>query len=97
MKIELKNSHIMVLAIQRKEDEKQLNSGFIIPDEILEDEQVSQGTVIESCVDGYIKGDVVFFHKVTPVDVKMRLDKDSELKDYFFIKESDVICKIIDV
>lgn len=96
MKIELHNGYIMVEEIKRTATEQTLNSGFIIPEQQLEDEQTSQGRVVESCVDEYKIGDVLFFHKMLPIDVSLRLSSDSELKPYFFLQQEDVICKIID-
>lgn len=96
MKVELYNGNIMVEAIQRKRQETTNSVGIIIPDEVLEDEQVAQGIVIESSSEQFKKGDILFFHKVLPVDVNMKLSADEELKNYFFIKDIDVICKIID-
>lgn len=92
--VELKNGYIMVREIVRTEEEQAIGSGFILPKEVLEDEQVSQGTVVESFSEGYGKGDVVFFHKVTPVDISMKYGEDKRNQTYWFIKQEDVICKI---
>ena len=89
------NGHIMVKEIKRKKDEETTESGLFIPEEVLDDEQVSQGFVVRSSVSGYEQGDVVLFHKMMPVDVNMKLDNDKGLETYFFIKESDVICRIV--
>jgi|TARA_R100000501_G_C2624764_1_gene118078 co-chaperonin GroES (HSP10) len=91
MKIELDNNNIMVEEIEVKED---TSSDFIIPKETLDEEQVAQGTVIESCTDKYKKDDVVLFHKVIPVDVNLKYNS-NELKSYWFVPKKDIICKII--
>ena len=92
--ITLKNGNIMVKELKRKEDELSNDLGLYIPEQTLEDEQVAQGTVVRSNLEEYKIGDVLLFHKVMPVDVNMKLDKDKGLEKYFFIKESDVICMI---
>lgn len=92
-KISLMNSNIMVKATER-EDETENKSGLIIPKETLEDEQVAQGVVIRSNSESVKIGDLLLFHKVMPVDVNMKIDKDEKLETYFFILEKDIICKI---
>lgn len=95
MKVELKNENIMVLALEKKEEEKQTASGLIIPEHVIEEDQVAQGIVIESSNPEYKPKDIVFFHKVLPVDAQMKYRSD-ELETFWFIKASDIICKIID-
>ena len=92
-KISLMNGNIMVKAIER-EDEEENKSVLIIPKETLEDEQVAQGVVIRSDSENVKVGDTLLFHKVMPVDVNMKIDKDEKLETYFFILEKDIICKI---
>ena len=83
----------MVKEIKRKREEE-TSHGIYIPEETLDDEQVSQGTVVRSNSEEYEDGCTVLFHKVMPVDVNMKFDGDDKLETYFFIKENDVICKI---
>lgn len=94
MKINLKNGHVMVKEIVRKKDEEVTASGIILPEEMLEEEQVSQGKVIRTQSEEYPIGSTVLFHKTLPVDVNMKIDDDKELTTYFFINERDVICSI---
>lgn len=94
MKINLKNNHVMVKEIIRKEDEKLTASGIFIPEETLEDEQVSQGRVVRSDMEDYPIGSTVLFHKTLPVDVNLKIDDDKELTTYFFIRDKDIICSI---
>ncbi len=95
MKVQLKNNNIMVFALDRKESEKTTQSGLIIPEETLQEDQVAQGIVIESNDKEYEPKDVVFFHKVLPIDAQLKY-RGSELETFWFIKASDVICKIIE-
>ena len=90
--IALKNNHLMVREIERKEEQRTGVAGLIIPEEILEEEQVSVGEIIESSSEEYTVGDSVMFHKVIPVDIKMKYGGDKELRTYWFVKEADVIC-----
>lgn len=94
MRVELKNGHIMVLALDRKEEQQVTSTGLIIPEQTLEDDQVAQGIVIESDNPEYQKDDIVFFHKVLPVDAQMKYRSD-KLETYWFIKADDIICKVI--
>ena len=94
-KVELKNGHIMVREVIRTEEETKTSIGIIIPQEVLDDEQVSQGEIIESSVEEYKIGENVIFHKVIPVDINMKYGGDKELRTYWFVKEKDIICKII--
>lgn len=94
MKINLKNGHIMVKEIVRKEEEKTTASGIFIPEETLEEEQVSQGKVVRTNSDEYPLGSTVLFHKTLPVDINLKIDEDKELSIYFFINERDIICSI---
>lgn len=94
MKIELFNDNIMVKELKRTEGETVSESGLYVPEQNLEDEQVSQGTVINSNSPTVNIGDVLMFHKVMPVDVNIKLDGDAVLENYFFIKEGDIICRI---
>ena len=94
MKIELLNSNILVKAIKREEKDSVGATGVYIPTEDLEDEQVSQGSVVQDALD-FKKGDIVLFHKTLPIDLNIRLEGDEELTNYFFIKMDDIICKII--
>ena len=90
----LKNGNIMVRELKRKEEDEVSSGGLYIPEQSLDDEQVSQGTVVRSDSKEYSIGDVLLFHKVMPVDVNMKIDDDKGLEKYFFIQERDVICKI---
>jgi co-chaperonin GroES (HSP10) len=97
MNITLKNNYLMVKELVRDEKEQENSSGFIIPKETLDEEQVSQGIVVsyqKSDEDEYSKGDIVLFHRVMPVDINIKLDGDTELQSYFFVKASDIICKL---
>lgn len=94
MKINLKNGHVMVKEIVRKEEEKVTASGLFIPEVTLEEEQVSQGKVIRSNSDEYPVGSTLLFHKTLPVDVNLKIDDDKELTTYFFINEKDIICSL---
>lgn len=93
MLIELDNGYIMVKEIKRSDNESQDSSGIIFNDQNLDDEQVSQGTIIQDA-GKYKAGDTILFHKVIPVDVHMKLEGDERLENYYFIKSTDVICKI---
>jgi|GEM_PF-6837365 len=92
-KITLFNKNIMVKEIVRENDNESFE-GLIIPKESMEDEQVSQGIVVRTNSENIAIGDVLMFHRVMPVDINMRLEDDKEMSTYFFIKESDIICKI---
>lgn len=92
MIINLRNGNILVKVQERKSESQLTQSGIYIPEEVLEEEQVSQGIIIQSQTDGYDKGDGILFHKVIPVDVNLKLDGDVKLEQYFFISEKDVIC-----
>ena len=92
--ITLYNGNIMVKEHILTQEEKSSASGLYIPDEVLEDEQVAQGEVVNSNSENFAIGDLLLFHKVMPVDVNMKLDGDKGLSKYFFIKEQDIICKI---
>lgn len=93
MNIELFNGNILVKELKREDKDSVGASGVFIPTEDLEDEQVSQGTVIRFS-EGFNVGDRIMFHKTMPVDVHMKLDEDTELTNYFFINKQDVICRI---
>ena len=101
MRIKLYNQNVLVKAIKREEKDSVGATGIYIPTEDLEDEQVSQGVVVQDAsVDSgghprFFKGDVLLFHKTLPVDVNIKLEGDSELQNYFFIQLKDIICKII--
>ena len=94
MKINLKNNHIMVKEIIRKDEERITAYGIFIPEENLEDEQVSQGRVVRSDILEYPVSSVVLFHKTLPIDVNLKIDDDKELTTYFFIRDKDIICSI---
>ena len=101
MNIELFNKNILVKAIKREEKDSVGESGVYIPIEDLEDEQVSQGIVVQdvSTIDDngrdyFKKGDKVLFHKTLPVDINLKLEGDTELQNYFFIQLKDIICRI---
>lgn len=91
----LYNDNIMVKELPRSEEDEINAAGLYIPKQALDDEQVAQGVIARVSIAGYSKGDVVLFHKVMPVDFNVKLEGDTELTRYFFIKESDIICKII--
>ena len=93
--VELKNGYIMIKAIERKENESVTSSGLILPETMMEDDQVSQGVVIRSCVDEYKEGEVLFFHKTLPIDALIKFGDDTATSEYLFIKAEDVICKVI--
>jgi len=93
-KITLFNQNIMVKEIIRQDEDTGTQNGLIIPKENLEDEQVSQGTVIQSNTKDITVGDVLLFHRVMPVDVHLKLEGDKELEQYYFIQEKDIICKV---
>lgn len=93
--IVLKNGNIMVKEIKREKEDDVNKLGLYIPESMLEDEQVSQGKVVASNINDYELGDILLFHKVMPVDVNIKMDWDEGLERYFFIKENDVICKIM--
>lgn len=94
MKINLKNNHIMVKEITRKKEEVVTSTGIFIPEETLEEEQVSQGKVVRSDSDEFPIGVTVLFHKTLPVDINMKIDDDVDLQIYFFIHTKDIICSI---
>lgn len=93
MKIELDNDNIMVEEIEVSKEDTESSIGLEVSEETLNEDQVAQGKVIESCVEKYKKDDVIMFHKVIPVDVHMKYNTD-DLKTYWFIDKKDVICKI---
>ena len=93
--VELKNGYIMVKAIERKEDETITGSGLILPEQVLEEDQVSQGHVIRSSVEEYKEGDILFFHKTLPIDAIIKFGDDTSPTEYVFLKADDVICKVI--
>lgn len=93
--VELKNGYIMMKAIERKEDESVTASGLILPEAMMEDDQVSQGTVIRSSVDEYKEGEILFFHKTLPIDALIKFGDDTATTEYLFIKGEDVICKVL--
>ena len=92
--IELYNGNILVKTVKRDEKDSVGESGVYLPVEDLEDEQVSQGIVMQT-TQTFSKGDKLLFHKTMPVDVNMKLEGDTELQNYFFINIKDVICRII--
>lgn len=94
MEIKLYNGNIMVKELKRTDEETKSDHGLYIPEQSLEDEQVSQGTVVRSDSEGVSIGDTLMFHKVMPVDINMKMEGDIKLESYFFIKEQDIICKI---
>ncbi len=95
-KIYPENNHIMVKEVIRTEAESVDANGFYIPKESLDDEQVAVGVVVESESDKYPKGLEVLFHKVLPVDFHMKLDGDAEMTTYYFSKQSDIICRLVE-
>ena len=95
--VELKNGYIMIKAIERKENESVTSSGLILPESMMEDDQVSQGHVIRTSVEEYKEGDVLFFHKTLPIDALIRFGDDTATTEYLFIKGEDVICKVITI
>lgn len=86
----------MVKAIEKKVEEENKN-GIIIPKELmaneLEDEQVASGVVMASATEEYEQGDVLFFHKVLPVDVNMKYDGNN-MEKFWFIHPNDIIFKV---
>jgi len=84
----------MVMALDNKEEEKTTKGGLVIPEHTIEEDQVAQGLVIESSNPEYKPKDIVFFHKVLPIDAQMKY-RGSELETFWFIKSTDIICKII--
>lgn len=93
MQIELSNDYIMVRSMERKNAERKTASGLIISESTIEDEQVASGEVVQSDNDKYKPGDVLFFHKVLPIDVSMKYGE--ELETFWFISPKDVIFKLI--
>lgn len=83
--MQLFNDYIMVRAI--KEEEKETKSGLIILDNI-DDDQTSQGIVLESSSSDFNKDDKVLFHRVIPIEG--RLDNDQ----VWFLKTKDIIAKL---
>lgn len=95
MKYELKNSTIMVRELVQAEDEKIVAGGLILPKEIIEEDQVASGTVVQSSTEDYKAGDVLLFHKVLPVNARLKLDGSDKFEEFFFVHERDVICRMI--
>ena len=93
MQIQLHNSNILIKALKREEKDSIGATGVYIPIEDLEDEQVSQGVVVQDA-EGFVKGDIVLFHKTLPIDINLILEGDTELTNYFFISFKDIICQI---
>lgn len=83
----------MVRSIERKQEELRKESGLFIPETEIEDEQVASGQVVSSSSAEYIKGDVIFFHKVLPVDVNMKYES-KEMEKFWFISPKDIIFKV---
>lgn len=92
MKLIPKNNQLLVKSMERKEEGTITDTGLIIPEQTLEDDQVAQGKVIESAHPDYVTGDVVLFHKVIPVDVHLKVDK--EIEEFWFVPANDIICII---
>ena len=93
MTIELKNGNIMVRELVVTDEEKTLDFGIILPKEIIEEDQVAQGTVVQAAVAGYSSGDIVLFHKTLPVNARLKIEGSDKFEEFFFVKEEDVICK----
>jgi len=85
----MKNNYLMVKSI--KSEEQSTKEGIILPDSILEDDQVAQGEVLEGNEE-YKKGDKILFHKIIPVDAQIIYK--GENQKVWFIKINEVICKI---
>lgn len=93
-KLSLKNGNIMVRIDDESKHETTTAAGIIIPQEKLEEDQVSKGTIVavaDELSEEYKVGSGVFFHKFNPTDVHMKYDSD-ELEEFWFIKSTDVIC-----
>ncbi len=86
--IEMCNRNLLVRET-KLEDTKE--NGLYLPSSALEELQVADG-VIEETFDEvkYTKGSRIFFHKVSPVDVRM--ERNGESKLYWFVNEQDVLC-----
>lgn len=89
--MQLLNNYIAVKELEV--GDASLNSGLILPETEQEEDQVAQGIVRESANDNFKKGDVVLFHKMIPVDAQLKLEN-GDIERFWFIKESDVICKL---
>ena len=88
--MKLKNNNLLVRSIEPNETK---DSGFYLPHSELEELQVGDGIIEETCnEEEYPKGAKVFFHKVVPVDV--RLDKEGGTKLYWFVNVSDILCML---
>jgi len=87
----LKNGYMLVKEVERSEEDAINASGFYVPKSTLDDEQVSQGLIVQSNNPEYPEGAEVLFHKVLPIDFNMKLNGDTELKTYFFVKEKSII------
>lgn len=84
----------MVRSIERKNDQAKRDSGIILPETQLDDDQVASGQVVEVPEGSdYKVGDILFFHKVLPIDLHMKYDK--ELEVFWFIHPRDVIFKVV--
>lgn len=84
----------MVKELKRKSDANVSDSGIIIPEETMEDDEVAQGTIISSSEEEYKAGDVILFHKTLPVDALLKMEGDDRPTEYFFVNSRDVVCKI---
>src|SRR3990167_2291196 len=65
--ISMRNGNLLVRSIEPSETK---DSGFYLPKSELEELQVGDGIIEETCHEDYPKGAKVFFHKVVPVDVR---------------------------
>jgi len=94
MKIIPQNGYILVKELKRKEDEKATDTGIILPEESLEDDEVAQGTVVVSGDDKFTEGQILLFHKTLPVDALLKMDGDEKPTEYFFVKGDVVVCVV---
>ena len=95
MKIDLKNEYIMVRSLEKKDTDKTTEKGIIMPSESLEDEQVASGVVVASSDEDYKEKDVLFFHKILPVDLHMKYN-DDKLETFWFIHKKDIIFRVME-
>ena len=95
MKITLQNDYIMVRSLQRQIEEKISETGIIVPEANLDDEQVSSAQIVQGNKNSpeLKEGDVIFFHKVMPVDVNMEWGPEDKktIELFWFVSPKDII------
>lgn len=83
-----KNNYIMVEQIAEKKDV--MHSGIILPDVVMEDEQLAQAVVVITPDESEYKvGDIVLCHKIAPDDLNW--EENGVVKKMWALRSSDVM------